>query len=67
MRRQSASAHWVLEGDIRGCFENISRDWLLANTPMDKAILRKWLRAGYVDQGRARPCWHAIQNPGVMP
>ncbi|PAU51985.1 group II intron reverse transcriptase/maturase [Pseudomonas sp. PIC25] len=46
-----SSAHWVLEGDIRGCFDNISHDWLLANVPMDKAILRKWLRAGYVDQG----------------
>ncbi len=45
------SAHWVLEGDIRGCFDNISHDWLLANVPMDKVVLRKWLRAGYVDQG----------------
>lgn len=45
------SAHWVLEGDIRGCFENISHDWLLTNVPMDKVVLRKWLSAGYVDQG----------------
>ncbi|KIL02600.1 DNA polymerase, partial [Stutzerimonas stutzeri] len=45
------SAHWVLEGDIRGCFDNISHDWLLTNVPMDKVVLRKWLRAGYVDQG----------------
>lgn len=45
------SAHWVLEDDIRGCFDNISHDWLLANVPMDKVVLRKWLRAGYVDQG----------------
>ncbi|MCY3848911.1 MAG: reverse transcriptase domain-containing protein, partial [Cyanobacteria bacterium MAG COS4_bin_21] len=47
----SAPTQWVLEGDIRGCFDNISHDWLLANVPMDKAVLRKWLRAGYVDQG----------------
>lgn len=46
-----SSAQWVLEGDIRGCFDNISHDWLLANVPMDKVVLRKWLRAGYVDQG----------------
>ncbi|GLZ27586.1 hypothetical protein Pstu01_42550 [Stutzerimonas stutzeri] len=45
------SAHWVLEADIRGCFDNISHDWLLTNVPMDKVVLRKWLRAGYVDQG----------------
>jgi RNA-directed DNA polymerase len=45
------SAEWVLEGDIRGCFDNISHEWLLGNIPMDKSILRSWLRAGYIDQG----------------
>lgn len=30
-----------LEGDIRGCFDNISHEWLLAHVPMDRAILRK--------------------------
>lgn len=39
---------WVLEGDIKGCFDNISHDWLLNNIPIDKTILRKWLRAGFV-------------------
>ena len=34
---------WVLEGDIKGCFDNISHQWLLANIPMNKAILHKWL------------------------
>lgn len=41
-------ASWVLEGDITGCFDNISHDWLLANTLTDKAILKKWLKSGYV-------------------
>jgi len=36
------AAEWILEGDIKGCFDNISHDWLIANVPMDKAILRKW-------------------------
>src|ERR1700757_4454994 len=26
---------WILEGDIRSCFDRISHDWLLANVPMD--------------------------------
>lgn len=42
------AAEWVLEGDIRGCFDNISHDWLLRNIPMDKTILRRWLQAGYI-------------------
>lgn len=30
------SATWILEGDIKGCFDNISHQWLLQNIPMDK-------------------------------
>lgn len=41
---------WVLEGDIKGCFDNISHDWLLANVPMDKEVLRKWLVSGYLEK-----------------
>ena len=40
------SAQWILEGDIRGCFDNISHDWMIDHIPMDKKILRKWLKAG---------------------
>jgi RNA-directed DNA polymerase len=45
-----ANPRWVLEGDIRSCFDRISHDWLLAHVPMDKAILRKWLQSGYMDK-----------------
>lgn len=45
---QRSCAQWVLEGDIKGCFDNISHEWLLANIPVDKAILRRWLKAGYI-------------------
>ncbi|EGU8561434.1 group II intron reverse transcriptase/maturase, partial [Salmonella enterica subsp. enterica serovar Infantis] len=43
------SAKWVLEGDIKGCFDNISHDWLLANIPLDKQVLKKWLKAGFIE------------------
>lgn len=43
-------AEWILEADIFGCFDNISHEWLLQNVPMDKAILRQWLKAGYLDK-----------------
>ena len=38
------SPTWVLEGDIKGCFDNISHQWLLDNIPMDKSILKPNLR-----------------------
>jgi len=44
------SAQWILEGDISKCFDNISHEWLLAHIPMDKTILRKWLKAGFIDK-----------------
>lgn len=47
---QRKSATWILEGDIKGCFDHISHEWLLQNVPMDKAVLKKWLKAGYLNQ-----------------
>ena len=46
---------WILEGDIRGCFDEIAHEWLIAHVPMDKAMLRKWLSAGYMEGGRLFP------------
>src|SRR5206468_1018676 len=48
---KKTSASWILEGDIRACFDGISHEWLLENVPMEKEILRKWLKAGYMEQG----------------
>lgn len=46
------SATWVLEGDIKGCFDNISHDWMLAYVPIDKVMLKAWLKCGFVEEGR---------------
>ena len=60
------SATWVLEGDITGCFDNISYNWLMENIPMEKRILRKWLNAGYVDKGIAYPTKKGTPQGGVI-
>lgn len=44
------SAQYILDADIKACFDNISHEWILANTPMDKITLAKWLKAGYLYQ-----------------
>jgi len=46
---QRTSARWILEGDIRSCFDQISHDWLIAHIPMDKGVLRKWLKVGFME------------------
>jgi RNA-directed DNA polymerase len=45
-----ANAQWVLEGDIKSCFDKISHDWLLAHVLMDRVILQKWLKSGYMEK-----------------
>ena len=46
---QKKAAQWVLEADIKGCFDHISHQWLLEHIPMDKQVLRKWLKAGIIE------------------
>lgn len=60
------SATWVLEGDITGCFDNISYNWLMENIPMEKRILREWLEAGYVDKGIAYPTKKGTPQGGII-
>jgi len=43
-------AGWILEGDIKSCYDRICHEWLLAHIPMDKAILKKWLKTGFIEK-----------------
>jgi len=44
------SAKWILNGDIKSCFDTIDHKWLCNNIPMDREILNKWLTAGYIEK-----------------
>lgn len=60
------SPEWVLEGDIKGCFDNISHEWLLENIPMDKSILKQFLKAGFVFKGDLFPTEDGAPQGGVI-
>jgi RNA-directed DNA polymerase len=60
------SATWVFEGDIQGCFDNICPKWMLKNIPMDRIVLRKWLRTGYIEQGKWYPGRKGTPQGGVI-
>jgi RNA-directed DNA polymerase len=47
---KSPSTQWILEGDIKSCFDKISQVWLLNHVRMDRVILKKWLTSGYMDK-----------------
>jgi RNA-directed DNA polymerase len=59
------SATWVLEADIKGCYDNISHTWMLDNLPMDKTVLKKWLKAGYVENGILYPTRKGTPQGGI--
>jgi len=63
---RKASPKWVLEGDIKGCFDNIGHDWLVANVCMDKGTLRKWLKAGFIETGRLFPTQAGTPQGGII-
>ncbi|EGH3761949.1 group II intron reverse transcriptase/maturase [Salmonella enterica] len=60
------ASKWVLEGDIKGCFDHINHDWLLEHIPMDKHILRKWLKAGIIEKGSFSEKFSGTPQGGII-
>ncbi len=60
------SPEWVLEGDIKGCFDNISHQWLMDNIPTDKSILKQFLKAGYVFDRQLFPAEAGTPQGGII-
>lgn len=46
-----SSAQWILEGDIKTCFDKIGHQWLIDNIPTDKRMLKQWLGCGFIEKG----------------
>jgi RNA-directed DNA polymerase len=46
----SRGPDWILEGDIKSCFDRIDHGWLLEHIFMDREVLGKWLKAGYLEK-----------------
>lgn len=62
---QRTSAAWILEGDIKGCFDNFGHGWLESHVPMDKQVLSGWLKAGYVESGKLFPTEAGTPQGGI--
>jgi RNA-directed DNA polymerase len=60
------TAQWILEGDIKACFDGISHEWLLTHIPMEKAILRKWLKSGYMEENVLYPTEEGTPQGGII-
>lgn len=63
---KTCSPVWILEADIRSCFDEINHAWLLGHIPMDKKILGAWLKAGYLDKGKLYPTVAGTPQGGII-
>ncbi|MCS2947026.1 group II intron reverse transcriptase/maturase [Bacteroides sp. BFG-638] len=63
---RDCSAQWILEGDIKGCFDHISHEWLLDNVRIDKLILEKWLKSGVVFNKLLQPTVEDTPQGGII-
>lgn len=63
---QKTSAQWILEGDIRGCFDNFSHAWMLNHIPTDKEVLNKWLKAGFMENRTLFPTEAGTPQGGII-
>ncbi len=62
---KTISPKWILEGDIKSCFDKISHQWLLDNIPTDKVVLQKWLKAGYIYEKELFPTEAGTPQGGI--
>jgi RNA-directed DNA polymerase len=59
---------WVVDADIRGAFDHIGHDHLLAAIGPFPAreLIRQWLKAGYVDEGTFHDTAEGTPQGGVL-
>lgn len=57
---------WILEGDIKGCFDNINHQWLMENIPIDKRILKQLLKAGFIYKRKLFPTQTGTPQGGIL-
>lgn len=60
------SPRCVFEGDILSCFDQFSHSWMLEHIPMDRKVLEKWLKAGYMEGKRLYPTEEGTPQGGVI-
>ena len=63
---RKCSPEWILEGDIKGCFDHISHRWLINNVQIDKTVLAKWLTSGVVFNKILTPTKEGTPQGGII-
>lgn len=64
--RAGNRAQWILEGDIKACFDRINHEWLMNNIPTDRGVLKQWLKAGYLENQAFMPTDEGTPQGGII-
>lgn len=57
---------WVMKADIKACFDNISHEWVIEHIPMDKVVLWKFLKCGYIEESVYHPTERGVPQGGCI-
>jgi len=58
---------WVLDADIKGCFDNIDHDFLLEKlSGTEHRLIKQWLKAKIVDKNQVTACDRGTPQGGVI-
>ena len=63
---RKTSGEWILEADIKGCFDNISHQWLYDNVPLDNRLLKQWLKSGFIKNDTLFPTEAGTPQGGII-
>jgi len=56
----------VWEADIEKFFDRVNHDWLIANVPMDKRILKEFLKAGIIERNLFKSSIEGFPQGGII-
>lgn len=63
--KRKGSPQWILEADIKSCFDEIDHQWLQNNVHMDKSVLHGWLKSGFMQGNKLFPTKEGTPQGGI--
>lgn len=63
---RKTSGEWILEADIKGCFDNISHQWIYDNVPLPNKLLKQWLKSGFIKDDTLFPTNAGTPQGGII-
>jgi RNA-directed DNA polymerase len=63
---KKTSGEWILEADIKGCFDNISHQWIYDNVALPNKLLKQWLKSGFIKDDTLFPTKSGTPQGGII-